>query len=183
MAEVGDKSEFEITKVTIMTSYQKFLSLNIDSSLISLEKTEQADFFCYPLNAKTIGFEGCIMYCFIDGYEETVFASNPESCADINVYPLARNFDDFIGLILACGSANPIEQIIWMDKQKFEQHLQEEKEIQTAEQKEVLSILKQELHIAAMECPFEYVKALQNDFDYSKIQFSDDYYDVLGIER
>ena len=169
--------------VTIMTTYKQFLSLNIDSSLISLEKTEESGYFCYPANAKAIGFEGCIMYCFIDGYEETVFACNPESCADIYVYPLARNFTDFIGLILACGSANPVEQIVWMNKQQFEQHLQEEKEIQTTEQKELLSILEKELHVAAMEYPFEYVKELQSDFDYSKVQFSDEYYDVLGIER
>ena len=45
----------------------------------------------------------------------TVFACNPESCADINVYPLAKNFDDFIRVILACGSANPVEQIVWMN--------------------------------------------------------------------
>ena len=173
----------EICGAWRMTAYEKFLSLDMDSSLISLEKTEGVDCFCYPTNTKAIGFEGSIMYCFIDGYGETVFACNPESCADIYVYPLAKNFNDFIRLILACGSANPIEQIVWMNKQQFEQHLQDEKEIQTAEQKEVLSILEKELHIIAMEYPFEYVKELQSDFDYSKIQFSDEYYDVLGLER
>lgn len=166
-----------------MTTYEKFLSLDIDCSLISLEKTGYADYFCSPTNAKAIGFEGCIMYCFIDGYGEIVFSCNPESCADINVYPLARNFADFISLILACGSANPVEQIVWMNKQQFEKHLQEEKEIQTAEQKELLALLEKEFHIAAMDNPFKYVKELQSGFDYSKIQFSDEYYDVLGIER
>jgi len=81
-----------------MTAYEKFLSLDIDGSLISLEKTGYTDCFCFPTNAKAIGFEGCIMYCFIDGYGETVFSCNPESCADTYVYPLARNFDDFISL-------------------------------------------------------------------------------------
>ena len=166
-----------------MTTYMRFLSLNIDSRFISLEKTGEADYFCYPANAKAIGFEGCIMYCFIDGYEETVFACNPESFADIYVYPLAKNFDDFIRLILACGSANPVEQIVWMNKQQFEQHLRNEKEIQAPEQKELLCTLERELHMTAMEYPFEYVKALQSDFDYSKIKFNDEYYDVLGIER
>ncbi len=36
--------------------------------------------------------------------------------ADQNVYPLAANFEDFIRLILACGTANPVEQIVWIDK-------------------------------------------------------------------
>lgn len=49
-------------------------------------------------------------------YGEMVFACNPESCVDQNVYPLAANFEDFIRLVLACGTANPLEQIVWMDK-------------------------------------------------------------------
>lgn len=72
--------------------------------------------FCYPVNAKPIGFEGCILYCFLPEYGEMVFACNPESCVDQNVYPLAANFEDFIRLVLACGTANPLEQIVWMDK-------------------------------------------------------------------
>lgn len=166
-----------------MTTYEKFFSLDIDSSLISLEKAGDTDYFCTPINAKAIGFEGCVMYCFIDGYGETVFSCNPESCAKRNVYPLARNFDDFISLILACGSANPVEQIVWMNKQQFVQHLQDETGSQTTEQKELLSLLEKEFCIVAMENPYEYVKELQSDFDYSKIQYSDEYYDVLGIER
>lgn len=166
-----------------MTAYEKFLSLEIDSGLIALEKTGYTGYFCAPTNAKAIGFEGCIMYCFIDGYGETVFSCNPESCADRYVYPLARNFDDFIRLVLACGSVNPAEQIVWMNKRQFEQHLQEEKESKTAEQKELLSRLEKEFHISAMENPFEYVKELQSGFDYSKIQYSDEYYDILGREQ
>ena len=168
-----------------MTIYEKFILLKIDSKLLSLEKAEPGypNCFCYPTNARAIGFDGCIMYCFIDGYEETVFACNPESCADINVYPLARNFEDFMRLMLACGSTNPVEQIVWMNKRQFEQHLQDEKEIQTSEQKELLSLLERELHIVAMEGPFEYVKKLQLNFDYGKIELSDEYYDALGIER
>ena len=37
-------------------------------------------YFCYPTNAKAIGFEGSIMYCFIEPYGEMVFACNPDTC-------------------------------------------------------------------------------------------------------
>ena len=33
-----------------------------------------------------------------------------------------------------------------------------------------------------MKNPFEYVKKIQSDFDYSKISFTEEYYDVLGLE-
>ena len=75
-------------------------------------------------------------------------------------------------LILACGSANPVEQIVWMDKRQFERHLQDEEERQTIKQKELLSFLEQELGLAPMANPFEYVKALQAGFDDSKIRKS-----------
>ena len=162
--------------------FKEFKSLPIQSELISLEQDEVVPFFCYPVNAKPIGVEGCILYCFIDGYDDMVFASNPESCADQYVYPLAASFGDFIRLILTCGCANPIEQIIWMEKEQFEQHLREEQKIQTEEQKELLSLLAQTLNLTPLENPFEYVKKLQANFDKSKIKYSDEYYSVLGIE-
>lgn len=70
-----------------------------------------------------------------------------------------------------------------MDKMQFEQHIQDERTIQTEEQKAVLRLLSKELELSPMENPFEYVKAIQRDFDDSNIKFSDDYYDVLGIEK
>ena len=102
------------------TIYETYLSLPIDKGLLCLAHGDiTAPYFCYPVNAKPIGFEGCILYCFLPEYGEMVFACNPESCADQNVYPLAATFEDFIRLILVCGTANPVEQIVWMDKNKY----------------------------------------------------------------
>ncbi len=167
-----------------MNLFQKYKSLGIDGGLISLAHAAVLhSYFCYPEGAEPIGLEGPILYCFLPGYGDMVFAANPESCASKNVYPLASSFEDFMRLILACGSANPVEQIVWMDKRQFERHLQDEKERQTIKQKELLSLLGKELNLTPMANPFEYVKALQAGFDDSKIPYSDEYYDVLGIER
>lgn len=166
------------------TLFEKYKSLCIDRSLISLEDGAlSVSYFCYPAHANAIGFEGCTLYCTIDEYGEMIFAANPESCADKYVYPLAKNFSDFMRLILACGSANPIEQIIWMNKVQYEHHLQEALAIQTEAQKSVLLTLCNELNLSPMENSFEYVKAVQRDFDDSGINFSDEYYAVLGIEK
>ena len=70
------------------TIYEKYMALPIDKGLLCLEYGDIADpYFCYPVNAKPIGFEGCILYCFLPQYGEMVFACNPESCVDQNVYP------------------------------------------------------------------------------------------------
>ena len=99
------------------------------------------------------------------------------------VYPLAENFEDFVRLILACGTANPVEQIIWMDKRRFEEHMVSEEKTLTDEQKAETQQLQRELGLLPMVKPFEYVKSIQKDFDGSKIQYSDEYFDVTGIER
>ena len=165
-------------------TFQNYLNLGINGALISLESTEHLyPYWCYPLNARPIGLEGCILYCFIDGYDEMVFASDPETCADTNVYPLARNFEDFMRLILACGSANPVEQIVWMNKNQFEEHLEAEARIRTDEQKGVLKKIGTAFELSPMERPYEYVREVQKDFDGSLIEYSYEYYDVLGLER
>ena len=166
------------------TIYEKYMALPIDKGLLCLEhKDITVPYFCYPVNAEPIGFEGCILYCFLPEYGEMVFACNPESCADQNVYPLAANFEDFIRLILACGTANPVEQIVWMDKNTFEEHTASEENISTDEQKAAVQQLQRELGLSPIENPFEYVKAIQKDFDDSKIQYSDEYYEVTDIEK
>ena len=166
------------------TLFERYKELNINGALICLDQVEDIyPYFCYPTNAKAIGFEGSIMYCFIEPYGDMVFACNPETCADAFVYPLARTFEDFMRLILACGSTNPIEQIVWMNKDKFAEHLKEEEAIRTKEQKAVISYLEKELGISSIDNPYDYVKELQSHFDNSGIMYSDEYYDVLGIER
>ena len=163
-----------------MDLFEKYKALNINGELISLEYREiDEPYFCYPVNAKVIGFEGSILYCFLPEYKDIVFACNPESCADKYVYPIALNFEDFIRIILACGSANPAEQVIWMNKEQFNEHLAEEKQRETKEHKEILSTLQSEFNLTPMTNPFEYVKELQKDFAYSKINYSEEYYDLL----
>lgn len=164
--------------------YEKYKKMNIDGRLVCLEKTnDDIQYFCYPANAKAIGFEGCIMYCFIEPYGDMVFACNPESCTDCFVYPLAKSFEDFLGLILACGSANPIEQIVWMSREQFLQHLREEEQTRTVEQQNLLDFIEKELAISPIENPYDYVKTLQTSFDERGIEYSDEYFEMLGIER
>lgn len=165
------------------TTYEKYKSLKIDKGLLCLEEREEIyPYFCYPDNAKAIGFEGNIMYCFIDGYEDMVFACNPESCASKYVYPLAYNFDDFISLILYCANADVLEQIIWMNEKQFNEHMLNEISIMTKDHKNVLLKLEKELNLKVITNPYAYVRNIQKDFNGSKIQFKDEYYEIVGID-
>ena len=112
-----------------------------------------------------------------------VFAINPESCVDKYVYPLAMNFKDFLRLILTCGSTTAVEQIIGWSKEQFESFLVSEDNSKQPEQERVLTEIKKVLKLEPKENPYEYVKSVQELFDDSKIKFSNDYYDTLGLER
>ena len=167
-----------------MTMYEKYCQLNIDGRWIGLEKSDLCvDYFCTPLNATVIGWENCIHYCFIKGYREMVFAVNPESCLDKYVYPLAMNFKDFLCLILACGSTTAVEQVIGWSKEQFESFLVSEYNAKHSEQENALEEIRRVLKLEPMENSYEYVKSVQEQFDDSKIKFSNDYYDTLGLER
>ena len=110
-----------------MTDFQKYEKLNIDGSWINLERgPKKGGCFCTPKGAEVIGWENGIHYCFIRGYGEMVFAVNPESCAEENVYPLAVNFRDFLRLLLSCGTTTALEQIVWWTEAQFLAFLAEE---------------------------------------------------------
>ena len=143
----------------------------------------QTRIFAIPSTQSQSDLKDVFCIAFLPEYGEMVFACNPESCVDQNVYPLAANFEDFIRLILACGTANPLEQIVWMDKNKFEEHMANEEKILTDEQRTAAQQLQRALSLLPIENPFEYVKSIQKDFDGSKIQYSDEYYEVTGIEN
>ena len=164
-----------------MDLFEKFMSLDIDRESINLEKgTLDEPYFCYPENASVIGFEGSILYCTIKEEGETVFASNPETCADECVYPLAKNFEDFMRMVIACGSPTPIEQIIWMSREQFDKQVAEVHENMSKEAKAAIETIKRELNIEPVENIYDYVKEIQKDFDLSGIKFSDEYYEICG---
>lgn len=186
----ADGTIFQLSEENDMTTlFDQYQQLPLDGSLLALAPGEiTTPYYCYPVGAVPIGFEGSILYCFIPEYGDMVFAADPEYYTDPaqigdQVYPLAQNFSDFLRLILACGSANPLEQIIGMDQAQFDQHLQAEQAQQTPQQKEALALLQQTFGLTPMEDPYHYVKTLQAEFDTSLIPYSNDYYDTLGLER
>ena len=166
--------------------YEKYKNLKIDGSWIGLEAGAQTPYFCTPIGAEIIGWNNGIHYCFIKGFGDMVFCVNPETCCDYNVYPIARNFCDFLGLILATGNTNTLQQIIWWDKKRFEDFVNspEEQEYRVRpEVQGVLSTIRKGIDIAPIDTPFEYIKDLQSNFPYEQIPFTNEYYDTLGIER
>ncbi len=169
------------------TTYEKFIKLDIDFGEINFEPSDyNRPYFCTPVGAEILGWESGIHYCFINGFGETVFAVNPESCVDYNAYPVAENFTDFLTLVISTGSRNPVEQIInfssFADFDAFVNSKEEQDWFSRPEHIQAIEKIKSYFHLQpiALKDVYNYVRNLQANFDYDKIEFTDEYYELTG---
>ena len=171
-----------------MTLFERFYALNIDTSALGLKRCDDNEGWYVPKGARVFAAPGIdgVMFCFIDGFGETVFALSPETNDDRVCHPLANNFEDFLGLVLACKSADPLEQIYWLDRDRFYHLINVENEewhnaeIDTAKEA-ALSAIRSELRVKPIDEPYDFVRAVQAGFDYSRIVYTDEYYEVMGL--
>ena len=160
-------------------TFQKFLQINIDLAPIGIEHREDnTPYFCTPKGASIFGWAGVdgIHFCFIRGFGGMVFAVSPENTAPNYVHPLAKDFSDFLRLLLARGDVAALEQAWMLDEAQFEAFLRDNPP--TQEQQQTLSELAAKMKLTPMEHPWEYIKSLQSSFDYSKIKYTKEYYDT-----
>lgn len=162
--------------------YQKFLRKSINLAPLGVEQgveqgADNTTYFCTPKGASIIGWAGVdgIHYCFIRGFGEMVFAVNPSNANPDYVHPVARNFEDFLQLLLSCGSAGAIEQAWMWDKERFNAYIKENTTTEAGEA--VLAQIVDSLGLTPMVNAWEYIKELQKTFDYSKIKYTEDFYD------
>lgn len=162
-----------------MTLYERYQQLPIDFSQLGLGRgSTQSDYFCTPIGAEIVGWEGVdgIHYCFIQGFGDMVFAVDPANLPGDHVHPLARSFEGFLRLVLACGHTAALEQAHRWDRVSFNAFLEEEEyNGRTPEQQTALDALRDGLGLTPMEDPYGYIKEVQSSFDYSKLQFKPEY--------
>ena len=153
--------------------YEQYLNSEIDFSQVGLNRgNTESIYLCTPEGAKVIGWTGVdgIHYCFIEGFQE-VFSVNPMAAEGENVHPVARNFSDFLRLLLACKNEAAIEQAHGWDREQFEKFLTENPA--SAEQEAVLKAIEEEFSLSPMEDSFSYIKGLQAGFDYRRIPYKE----------
>lgn len=171
----------------------RFRALNIDFDSIGLLQGGGDDFayFCTPVGAEFVGRIGCdgVHFILLPG-DERVFCVDPSMGEEGKyVLPVGKDFREFLSFVLYGRDANPLSQIWWMDEARFRQLLKEDAENSwpgseefRAKKDAALAAIVKEFGLTPAD-PFEKVKTLQADFDPSILQFSDEYYDVLGLER
>jgi len=159
-------------------TYQKFLESHMDLSALGIMTgADMEAYFCTPKGAEIFGRAGVdgIHYCLIDGFGETVFTVSPMNTRGNYVHPVARSFEDFLRLLLACADAAAIEQAWMWDLPEFDAFLKDNQP--TEMQKAVLSQLERKTNLKAMEDPWRYIKDVQSSFDETRIEYTQDYDD------
>lgn len=149
-----------------------------------LERPYFEPYFCTPEGAELVsdlGVDG-VHFVVLPG-DERVFLVDP-AFGEIGTYvtPAAEDMRQFLSFIVSCRSANVISQIWWMNEAQYAELLAEDAENPVPGTDEAIDALRAEFDITPVD-PFGPVKAMCRDFDSSFIRFSDEYYDVLGIER
>ncbi len=154
-------------------TYDRFLRSGIDLAPLGVERGENETYFCTPRGASIIGWEGVdgIHYCFVRGCGETVFAVSPMNAAPDFVHAVARDFSDFLRLLLACGHAAAIEQCWAWSREQFDSYLAGNPPAGDA--LEAMARIREKLALEPMGDPWGYVHGLQDGFDYGKIKYSD----------
>lgn len=170
-----------------------FHELEIEFDSIGLDwGGEFVPYFCTPVGAEEVGSIGCdgIQFVLLPG-DEKVYCVDP-AMGDVGTYvlPVGRDFREFLSFVLFCHDANPLSQIYFLPEERFREFAVDEAEARESGELEelfeakdaALAKIAEAFGIAPAE-PYEKIKALQAAFDPGVLQFSDEYYDTLGIER
>lgn len=153
-------------------TYEEFLADGLDLSPLGFERGAVEAYFCTPRGAEIAGREGVdgVHFCFAPGYGTTLFAVDPTAAAPDFVRAVARDFKGFLRLLLSCGGAAPIEQAHRFTREEFERYIKSARP--SAEGQAALSCLRA-LGIEPIDDPWGYIHALQEGFDYSRVEYTD----------
>lgn len=171
-----------------------FHELDIDFDSIGLDwGGEFVPYFCTPVDAEYVGRIGCdgVHFVLLPG-DEKVYCVDPWGGEGQEVLPVGENFREFLSFLLCVRSATPLAEIKGLDEDGFRRMLQknaarEDSDAEwmgelLAKTEAALSAVARKFDLTPAD-PFEKVKTMQAEFDPSVLNFSDEYYDVLGLEN
>lgn len=154
-------------------TYEAFRGSGLDLSAVGFMPGGEA-YFCTPVGAAILGRAGVdgIHFCTAPETGDMILAVSPANGAEDCIHPVARDFPDFLRLLLACGDTAALEQSWMWSEEQFAAFLRENPP--TPEGETALAALRAR-GVTPMEEPYRYLHALQAGFDPGVLRYSREY--------
>lgn len=120
---------------------------------------------CLPIGSRVICSCEDYIFCFLEGYQYTVFGVRLKKSGTVEFCPLAYDFRDFIRLILSCGSAAVVAELGFRCLESSDSDYVEIGSKGTAR----LFALADRLGIAPLDNPHCYIMTVTRVIDFSRI--------------
>lgn len=117
-----------------------------------------------PDGARLIGYTDNVYFCFVDGYQDTVFAVLSHPGYGRVIYPLAYDFREFLRLLLSCGSASAVTGTVTCAREQFSGLQCQES------RRNSLDFLRKRFDLSPVSDPYGYVQTVRQVIDCAPIR-------------
>ena len=141
--------------------YQKFRNSSLDTSAVGLTPGSEFSYYgATPDNARVIAWAEIfgIHFCCKEG-SDTIYVVEPDAPKKKAVYPIAANFPEFMGLVVACNHASVLWQAQDLSRKEFDALVQKNKP--SMKQRSVLRAISNIYHPPVIADPYGYMKNLR----------------------
>lgn len=141
--------------------YEKFRNSSLDTSAVGLTVGSEFSYFgATPEGARVVAWAEVygIHFCRKEN-SDAIYVVEPDAPKDQAVHTVARNFPEFLGLIVACNHASLLWQAHEMSRTEFESFMQEHKP--SMKQRSVLRAIGNIYHPPVVADPYSYLKNLK----------------------
>jgi len=163
------------------------LNIATDLSPIGLIRNKDyGGYFCTPKSAvvfANLGVDG-IHFCILPDEKDLTLENSPvyvvsPMTPDHYVEVVAENFNDFLSLVVSVKDAGALECISFVEKEGFLEHLQDIPQ-GNPEVEKAITALSKSFSVKSIVDVYDYVKQTQAKTDFTKIQYTDEYYELIG---
>lgn len=149
-----------------MGFYRDFHKKKIDLEPLGvIGSTARTRSFCSSRDISVIGVAGDsgVQYCFAKDFDEAVFQIDPKASRGEYAHVIARDFKDFLRLLLACGNPGALNEAWRVERDEFEK-------LRSMTDEQTLEAFAG-LNVTPMEDPFGYVRSLQDEINLKELGF------------
>ena len=141
--------------------FQKFRNSSLDTSAVGLTPGSEFSYYgATPDNARVIAWAEIfgIHFCSKEGCD-TIYVVEPDAPKKKAVYPIAANFPEFMGLVIACNHASVLWQAQDLSRKEFDALVHKNKP--SMKQRSVLRAIGNIYHPPVIADPYGYMKNLR----------------------